>query len=68
MVVGYARLRRQRCLRQIVIRDTGLPGTDHLQRVYVVHCAVCTARTVRTSTCGDARGARAGDPANRNPG
>src|SRR5262245_57361390 len=26
---------------QVVIRDTGLPGTDHLQRVYVLHCALC---------------------------
>jgi len=26
---------------QIVIRDTGLPGTDHLQRIYVLHCALC---------------------------
>ena len=26
---------------QIVIRDTGLPGTDHGQRVYVLHCSKC---------------------------
>ncbi len=26
---------------QIVIRDTGQAGTDHLQRVYVLHCAKC---------------------------
>jgi hypothetical protein len=26
---------------QTVIRATGLPGTDHLQRVYVLRCGKC---------------------------
>jgi len=26
---------------QKVIRDTGLPGTDHLQRVYELRCGKC---------------------------
>lgn len=26
---------------QVVIRDTGLPGTDHLQRIYQLGCSAC---------------------------
>jgi rRNA maturation endonuclease Nob1 len=26
---------------QMVVRGTGLPGTDHLQRIYVLHCNRC---------------------------
>lgn len=26
---------------QVVIRDTGLPGTDHLQTVYQLGCSDC---------------------------
>ena len=26
---------------QVVVRDTGLPGTDHLQRIYVLRCGSC---------------------------
>ncbi|HEV3279417.1 MAG TPA: hypothetical protein VG860_21695 [Terriglobia bacterium] len=26
---------------QVVIRDTGLPGTDHLQRIYQLGCSLC---------------------------
>jgi hypothetical protein len=26
---------------QVVVRATGLPGNDHLQRIYVLHCANC---------------------------
>ena len=26
---------------QVVLRDTGYPGTDHLQRIYVVQCQRC---------------------------
>jgi hypothetical protein len=27
---------------QEVLRCTGLPGTDHLQYIYVLHCQTCT--------------------------
>lgn len=30
--------------RQEVLRDTGLPGTDHLQRVYELRCKHCEHR------------------------
>jgi hypothetical protein len=33
---GYTNRNRQR-----VIRATGLPGTDHLQKIYVLHCGDC---------------------------
>ncbi len=26
---------------QLVVRPTGLPGTDHLQRIYVLRCDHC---------------------------
>ena len=26
---------------QVVVRATGLPGTDHLQRIYVLRCTSC---------------------------
>jgi regulator of replication initiation timing len=26
---------------QVVIRDTGRPGTDHLQRIYQLGCSLC---------------------------
>lgn len=26
---------------QVVIRDTGRPGTDHLQRIYQLGCSAC---------------------------
>ena len=29
--------------RQIVVRPTGLPGTDHGQSVYELRCAICDA-------------------------
>jgi hypothetical protein len=29
--------------RQTVIRATGLPGTDHLQTIYVLRCGDCEA-------------------------
>lgn len=28
--------------RQVVVRDTGLPGNDHMQRIYVLRCDMCT--------------------------
>jgi hypothetical protein len=33
---GYINRNRQR-----VVRATKLPGTDHLQRIYVMHCEIC---------------------------
>jgi hypothetical protein len=34
--VGYTNRNRQ-----TVVRPTGLPGTDHLQSIYVLHCGDC---------------------------
>lgn len=28
---------------QAVLKDTGLPGTDHLQRIYILRCSSCEA-------------------------
>jgi hypothetical protein len=28
---------------QVVVRDTGSPGTDHMQRIYVLSCENCKA-------------------------
>jgi hypothetical protein len=36
--VGYVSPNNQR-----VLRDTGLPGTDHRQRIYVLRCGECGA-------------------------
>ena len=33
---GYVNPKRQR-----VVRPTALPGTDHLQKIYVLHCGLC---------------------------
>lgn len=27
---------------QVVVRPTGMPGTDHLQYIYVLRCGHCT--------------------------
>ncbi|ROU08747.1 hypothetical protein [Lysobacter enzymogenes] len=37
-VPGYCNKNEQK-----VVRDTGLPGTDHMQRIYVLHCMKCSA-------------------------
>ena len=36
--IGYANVNGQ-----TVVRDTGLPGTDHNQRVYALRCNHCGA-------------------------
>ncbi len=36
---GYVNSRKQR-----VIRPTGMPGTDHMQYIYVLECGVCSHR------------------------
>jgi PHP family Zn ribbon phosphoesterase len=28
---------------QMVLRPTGLPGTDHMQKIYVLRCSKCTS-------------------------
>lgn len=53
---------------QIVIRNTGLPGTDHLQRIYVLHCALCdeiygaNGSDIHGRKCPECQGGRPGLP------
>lgn len=54
--------------KQRVLRDTGLPGTDHCQRVFALECLVChhqygaNGSDIHIRKCPKCQGGRPGLP------